>query len=665
MTSKTDLNAANLPQLYDAHKIIDQFKIDAESKDPMTKTTWHLPAALWFLLMLVISTRDKRSLSPTGQLIISENQAMNSIAHVDIITCNSDRLSQKQYSRPAHRQLLLNERQRRKTRSGATMARGPLLFSPPVKDFLWSCQGNSNTKLLAQPIYLAESMERDGWLKGFILHQQYYCTSNVTNSPSQGFYKLSKATNELPDAFGLGRHVSRRGLFGRLIDAYPPMELAIPQDPPQVAMADATTPTPRPQGARMENSDPHYPAHNAKAEPDYLKFMKDIKSELGALHTAFGKMEALLNRKLKPKDCKDKQAKAHAAIAHGKNHKAQKGATASSVTQLLPSYYANSSGMEKREMVLFANHALACDHFSNVFHAAPIPGPFHRTVVRSARPKQSLRDYFGLSAQRFFNKKRGETSMAATTTAFSATSHQPSYVELIEELDIDARALADFEEPCLPGEVMVSTMPLELLLAGAGTINAAPSRIPDEEVPELVSTSSDEDDADRLRALPSLAAAGVKLSTAPSYQIRTRRMAFMASFHYPDAIVCRGMDADGSVAVTKTTTTLYEHALEDVSDPHTSSRASRKAGNFGKKNGTPTMVSTRSLRSGVMNQIATSRNDSPFRRRRPSFNTTTSPDRSPRATSNVPEDDHLEDDVGAALTTLASGRGMCRATPSA
>jgi hypothetical protein len=103
------------------------------------------------------------------------------------------------------------------------------------------------------------------------------------------------------------------------------MELAIPQDPPQVSMADATTPTPRPQGARMDSSDPHYPAHNAKAEPDHLKFMKDIKSELGALHTAFGKMEALLNRKRKPKDCKDKQAKAHATIKHGKNHKAQKG----------------------------------------------------------------------------------------------------------------------------------------------------------------------------------------------------------------------------------------------------------------------------------------------------------------------------------------------------
>jgi hypothetical protein len=96
--------------------------------------------------------------------------------------------------------------------------------------------------------------------------------------------------------------VSRWEFFGRLIDAYPPMELAIPQNPPQVAMAAATTPTPRPQGARKETSDPHYPAHNDKAEPDYLEFMKDIKSELGALHIALDNMEALLNSKRKPDD---------------------------------------------------------------------------------------------------------------------------------------------------------------------------------------------------------------------------------------------------------------------------------------------------------------------------------------------------------------------------
>jgi hypothetical protein len=57
--------------------------------------------------------------------------------------------------------------------------------------------------------------------------QQYYCTAHVANSPSQGFYKLSKATNELQDARGLRRQVFRRGFF-------PPQGLAAPQDQEQV-----------------------------------------------------------------------------------------------------------------------------------------------------------------------------------------------------------------------------------------------------------------------------------------------------------------------------------------------------------------------------------------------------------------------------------------------
>ena len=58
MPSKTDLNVANLPQLYDVHKI-DQ---------SVTKKNW-LHSALWILLMLVIATRDNMSLSPTEQLL--------------------------------------------------------------------------------------------------------------------------------------------------------------------------------------------------------------------------------------------------------------------------------------------------------------------------------------------------------------------------------------------------------------------------------------------------------------------------------------------------------------------------------------------------------------------------------------------------------------------
>jgi hypothetical protein len=81
-------------------------------------------------------------------------------------------------------------------------------------------------------------------------------------------------------------------------------------------------------------------------------------------------------------------------------------------------------------------------------------------------------------------------------------------------------------------------------------------------------------------------------------------------------------------------------------------------GNFGKRNGTTTTVSKRSPHSGVMNRSNASRDESPLRRRRPSFNTATSTDRSPLDTPGVSEDDHLEDDAGAAPTTLASGRGM-------
>jgi len=58
MPSKTDLNVANLLQLYDMHMM----------EKLMTKTTW-LYSALWILLISVISTRDNISLSPTGQLM--------------------------------------------------------------------------------------------------------------------------------------------------------------------------------------------------------------------------------------------------------------------------------------------------------------------------------------------------------------------------------------------------------------------------------------------------------------------------------------------------------------------------------------------------------------------------------------------------------------------
>ena len=214
MPSKTDLNVANLLQLYDMH-MMEQL---------VTNATW-LYSALWILLMLVITTRDNMSLAPTGQLM------------------------------------------------------------------------------------MAESMERDGYPMGLISRQQYYSTSHVNNSPSRGFYKLFKATNELHDALGLGRQVFRRGFF-------PPEKLAALYDPPQVAMVAVTTTAPRPHGVRMEKVNPQLAqAQHAKAEPDSI--MKDVKSELGAFFTLCTKVEALITSKWKPDDRKDHAmaSMAHAAFA--------------------------------------------------------------------------------------------------------------------------------------------------------------------------------------------------------------------------------------------------------------------------------------------------------------------------------------------------------------
>ena len=66
------------------------------------------------------------------------------------------------------------------------------------------------------------------------------------------------------------------------------------------------------------------------------------------------------------------------------------------------------------------------------------------------------------------------------------------------------------------------------------------------------------------------------------------------------------------------------------------------------------MVSKRSLRSGVMNRNNASRDESPSRRRRPSFNTTTPASRSPIATQDAAEDDQQAGNAGAAPTTFVS-----------
>ncbi len=71
-------------------------------------------------------------------------------------------------------------------------------------------------------------------------------------------------------------------------------------------------------------------------------------------------------------------------------------------------------------------------------------------------------------------------------------------------------------------------------------------------------------------------------------------MALMDSFNYSDAVIFSDGDADGTVtvAISKTPEALYDNAIEDVSDPRTLSRTSRKVGKIGKKNGTPTKVSS-------------------------------------------------------------------------
>ena len=602
MPIKTDLNGANV-----VHK--DQFKINAGGKDRVTKTTW-LYSALWILHMLVISksTRDNMSLSPTGQLL-----------------------------------------------------------------------------------YTAELMDRDGYPKGLISRQQYYCTSNVYNSPSQGFCKLSKATNELQGALGLGRQVFRRGFLQQ--------ELAAPQDPPQDA--SAAVQTPRPQGAaRKDEAIPQPAAHIAKAEPDIMH--EDVESELGVLRTLLVKSEVLTIRKRKPHDRKDQ---AMASIAHAvfacnsgrlsrkeysrpahrqlplngrQSRKTRPGATMArgpllfspSVQSIIWSNQGNSNTKIAQGMNRKAQKGATASTFSPVYSI----GIFRRNVVQSANLEQSESDCFGPPAARLSEKKRTqqpenlcenlcirqavEAEYDRKTTASSQLSH------------IDSSALLGVRNARVAVTGTPDLAPLQVLTRVGGiyrrfrvlhervTDNATPLVKANDVIPDFVSTSSDEDNVDRRCALSSLAAAGVKLSTAPSDNTRTRRMAFMASFHYPDAIVCRGMDADGSVAVTTTTTTLYEHALEDVSDPRISSRASRKAGNFGKRNGKTTTVSKRLLRPGVMNRDNASRDESPLRPRRPSFNTDAAVDSSTLVATGATGYDHFAGDAGAALTTFLAGGGM-------
>ena len=629
MPSKTDLNAANLPQLYDAHKLLDQCMVNAEGKDATTKNTWPF-SSLWSLNRFVIPTKDNMSLTPTGLPKISDWRTSDFLYtaesaerdfgypvgllsreqhycqyrdgvfpvftdiygyKIDIDEPELDYIIQqarnfpeklfKEYNRVLHNTYLQNFSNvldiDMDEPFGIMIAYQQTVISRICKEAKQAFPAidaelsklaarqlrsrlDANTLRDGAETYLslreiATSGRKFSWDRMFQETVLRHLADDLANSSSPGVYRLTKAVNELQDALSSGRQVSRRGFFARLTDAFPPLELSLPQDAPQVAMVAAHAPNPRQHRARKD-SEPHYPAHNAKAEPDYHKFMKDIKAELGALRTAFGRLEALMNRKRKPDDRKDKQGKVHAGLAQGKNHKAQKGAAVQATRPIPSSYMGSSEEEQSDEEVHFANYARVCDPVPTFTRAESILGPFQRTVVQSAKPKQSLQDYFGLSAQRLSNKKRGKTAMGATTTAGPATLHQTSSVDGIVEIDINARDLAELPDFIL--EKMGYTVPQERLPPGVGTIDAAPSGSTDEEAPDLVSTSSDEDDEDRHRAFPSLAAAGVKLSTTLHDSVRTRHMARMDSFNYPDAVICSDGDADRTVtvAISKTTEAL-------------------------------------------------------------------------------------------------------------
>ncbi len=71
MPSKTELNSANLLQLYELHRKIDQSMNSAEERDHVTKIAYpYLP--LWSMHKYVIPTRDYMSTTPAGLSTFSE-----------------------------------------------------------------------------------------------------------------------------------------------------------------------------------------------------------------------------------------------------------------------------------------------------------------------------------------------------------------------------------------------------------------------------------------------------------------------------------------------------------------------------------------------------------------------------------------------------------------
>ncbi len=72
-----------------------------------------------------------------------DEQDKTCIAHAGLASIK-DGVLHMQCPRPAHQQLPLIGRQRRQTRSGASMARGTRVFSPAVQSAPWSYESTSN-----------------------------------------------------------------------------------------------------------------------------------------------------------------------------------------------------------------------------------------------------------------------------------------------------------------------------------------------------------------------------------------------------------------------------------------------------------------------------------------------------------------------------------------
>ena len=301
-----------------------------------------------------------------------------------------------------------------------------------------------------------------------------------------------------------------------------------------------------------------------------------------------------------------------------------------------------SDASEYEEEVHFANYAHACEPFPVFTRVESIVGPFVRKVVQSARPDQSRADYLGLSAHRLSNKKRTQITEQLLSKDIEldnglAYPMQSPPRERIS-LDSGARVLVSPHNPLQRYDDSSSK-----LYGTATGPDALVSEQSYDDPPGLIGTS-DEDEDDRPHALPSPAPI-VKLAANPVNKIRTRRMAHMDSFNYPDAVLYSESDADGGVDVAQPARLEYVHDVGLEPAPQTSTKTARKTRTIGKKNSATTMVSKRPQRSGVMNRKSASRDESPSRRRRPSFDTTSS-----ATCSLYVMDDQRADDAGAAPT---------------